>query len=173
MKQVLLTGLMALVAAPAMAAEEVSPYIGIQGQQTTWKQGGFDTGFRADVDAVGALAGVAVNQYVGVEGRYSGGVDGDTVGNVEVDLDRMYGFYLRGTLPTEMMFSPYVIAGYTNAKLEFDGESARDSEDDASWGGGVSLSLDSPLSLDVEWVNYVNKDGFDIEGFNLGLKYRF
>lgn len=173
MKRLLLTGLALTVAASVFASEENRPYIGLQGQQVTWEEGSVATGFRADVDAVAAVAGVGVNQVFGVEGRYAGGVDGETIGGVDVDLDRIYGFYVRATLPTDTFFSPYAVAGYSNAKLEFDGESARDSEDGGSWGGGITFSLEGPLTLDAEWIQYVDQDQLDIDGFNLGLTYRF
>lgn len=174
MRSLLLSAIVIALSAPGIAtARDYAPYLGVQGQKITWKQGSVVNGFRADVDAASGLVGVAVNDIVGIEARYGTGVDGETVNGVDVELDRSYGFYVRATLPTGKMFAPYAIAGYTNTRLEFDGEAADDSEDDGSWGGGVTLSLDGPVTLDAEWINYIDKDGFDIDAFNLGLNYRF
>ncbi|WP_319782238.1 porin family protein [Oceanisphaera sp. IT1-181] len=82
---------------------------------------------------------------------------------------------MRGTLPVADVFYPYAILGYTRAELEekSPGKSEKSSNDDISFGIGADIRLNSNTDLNLEYMNYLDKDDVAIDGFSVGVTYRF
>lgn len=122
------------------------------------------------------LLGSAINENISGEVRVTLGVDDDTVGEgilrTKLELNSMIGAYLRAGIPMGPNFTPYAVLGFTRAELDasnpyFDIDT--DSDTDVSYGIGMDLSLDRKLSLNVEYMNYYDKDDSEISGFSIGI----
>lgn len=126
----------------------------------------------ASLTGITGRLGTMMNENIGGEVRVSLGVGDDSIfsGLVDVELNSMIGAYMRAGLPVGQNFFPYAVLGFTRTELEFSGfGSDSDSETDVSYGFGADMSLDRNLSLNVEYMNYYDKDGTEISGFSIGI----
>ncbi len=135
--------------------------------------------------AVGRF-GVELTDNVGLEARLGVGLAGDSFDafslyfmrpvEVEINLENLAGVYVRVGVPETNIFNPYLILGYTKVKLEasIDGlVSDQDSDKDLSFGIGADLKVTSNFTLNLEYMNYFDKDAVEISGFALGFVSRF
>lgn len=103
-------------------------------------------------------------------------------------LRNTYGLYLRAGLPVNEFFYPYAILGLTQNKIEtnkkhrvvhpYNGidykfESNSKSITDASYGLGVDLKVHENISINLEYLNYLDKDGMELSGFSIGVISKF
>lgn len=123
--------------------------------------------------------GTKFNENFSGEMRIGLGVADDTVNilgtDVEVELDNMFGAYVRGGLQAADSFYPYVALGYTRGELSASvpGFSISESESDISFGFGADVDINKKLTLNIEYMNYYDKDGAELDGFGLGLVAKF
>ena len=118
----------------------------------------------------GRLGGY-LNEFLAAEGRIGVGAVGDEIGATDIDLRYLVGGYLRAGAPlSDNKLFPYVLLGFTRADVEVG--SVTDSETDASFGLGADIALGG-LGLSVEYVEYVDKNQYDLSGFSVGLKTNF
>lgn len=151
-------------------------YIGIGYEPITLST---DDGGDFDVATASVKAGVALNPFLAVEGRYGSSVGDETrdVLGVQVTgkLDNYYGAYLKGMVPVHEMVSLYALAGYTHvdASVTTPLGSADDSDDGVSYGAGVALHVNRNFSVNAEWMSWLDKDDYDLTGYGVGLNYAF
>lgn len=133
-------------------------------------------GADASLTGVTGRLGAMANDNIGGEVRVTLGVGDDSVGSgffeTDVELNSMIGGYLRAGIPAGPSFYPYAILGFTRVELEYSNPNfgnESESETDVSYGFGVDLSLDRNLSLNVEYMNYFDKDSDEISGFSIGI----
>jgi opacity protein-like surface antigen len=112
--------------------------------------------------------------------RVGVGVGDDSVDvlgtEVDVELDKMFGVYLRGGIPVSEVVCPYAIIGYTNGEVTASAAgfgSASESESDVSFGVGVDFAVNKEITINAEYINYFDKDGAEIGGFALGIVTKF
>jgi opacity protein-like surface antigen len=134
----------------------------------------------ADLTAGYLRLGGNANEYVSGELRLGLGLGDDSVNvsgtTVDVELDTLFGGYIRGGYPVTEEFYPYVIAGITRAELTASVPgvvSISDSGTDTSFGLGADLSVTDNASLNVEYMSWYDKDGTDVSGFSLGASFAF
>jgi len=107
------------------------------------------------------------------------GVGDDTVSfdgfEVDMELKNFFGAYLRGGVPVGESFYPYAVIGYSKGKFEisaFD-ESVSESESDFSFGVGADFSVAESVKINLEYMNYIDKDGGELSGFAIGIAKSF
>lgn len=129
----------------------------------------------ADVGALFVRGGYQINEYIALEARLGEGVGDDTVSGVKLEIDNIYGGYVKVGLPTEVGLYPYALLGYTHAKLKasIPGESITSSDSDVSYGIGADYWFNKQLSAGLEYANFYDKDGDKITGLTLGVNYKF
>ena len=131
-----------------------------------------ETGFseEAELTAVYGRMGGFFNENFSGEVRVGAGIGDDTIYGADLSLESMFGAYLRGGVQAGV-FYPYVIIGYTRGELEasIPGYSISDSESDTSFGFGVDISFGEKIKGNVEYMDYLDKDGVEIGGFSVGL----
>lgn len=161
-----------LATGSAMAAD---PYAGgsilfLDAEETDVR--GADASLTGITGRLGAMA----NDNIGGEVRISLGVGDDSIGSgaleTDVELNSMFGGYLRAGIPAGANFYPYAILGFTRVELEYSNPyfgSGSNSDTDISYGLGLDLSLDRNLSLNVEYMNYYDNDDSEISGFSIGI----
>jgi len=94
---------------------------------------------------------------------------------VKAELNELYGAYFVAGIPNSTLFYPYLVAGYTRGELEASvgGYSASDSESDFSYGIGTDLRFSENFAANIEFMRYLDKDGFEMDGLSAGIKYTF
>ncbi|WP_051252482.1 porin family protein [Ferrimonas kyonanensis] len=134
-----------------------------------------DGGPSVDIGALSGRLGYEFNRNVAVEARLGMGVSDDTLMGVDIELNYYYGVYLRGQMPMDSGFTPYVIAGYTKGELEAsnDFDKAKEDENDFSYGIGVDFAATDNLDVGLEYMMYLDKKDVEVSGFSLGVTYRF
>lgn len=96
--------------------------------------------------------------------------------DVDLELDHFYGAYLRGGFQASDEVSPYVIIGYTEGELTGSApgaNSATVSESDMSLGFGVDFLVDNSVTVNIEYMRYLDKEGFDVSGPAFGISSSF
>lgn len=139
-----------------------------------------DSSFEADVLTLDGRIGTYFNENFSGEIRAGFGVQDDTINfdlnsSVDYEMKNYYGAYLRAGVPAGEVFYPYAIVGYTRGKVEasFMGASASESESDFSYGLGADFALSNDFDITLEYMNYLDKDGVEVDGISLGFKARF
>ena len=123
--------------------------------------------------------GAFIDQYTSVEWRLGAGVEDDTLtatqGAARVNIDLLYGVYLRGGIPLGTVLYPYVSIGYTWADLDFEyaGATFSDKVDDVSFAVGFDLNLGDKWSINGEYQQYINEKESKLAGPSLGLTFRY
>jgi len=94
---------------------------------------------------------------------------------VDLELDNLFGVYVKGGMPLAQNLYPYAVLGYTRAKLTATayGNSFSDSETDISFGFGLDLKTASEVTFSAEYMNYFDKDEVEISGFSLSVSKNF
>ena len=95
--------------------------------------------------------------------------------DVDIELDSMFGAYVRGGLQAADSFYPYVALGYTRGEVtaSVPGFSTSESESDISFGFGADVDINKKLTLNIEYMNYFDKDGTEVDGFSFGVVTKF
>tara|TARA_R110001592_G_scaffold357853_1_gene661654 strand:+ start:83 stop:619 length:537 start_codon:yes stop_codon:yes gene_type:complete len=123
--------------------------------------------------------GTKFNENLSGEIRIGFGIGDDSVnvfGNdVDVELDTMFGAYVRGGIQAADKFYPYVVLGYTRGEVtaSVPGFSDSESESDVSFGLGADVDINEKLTFNAEYMNYLDKDGVEVDGFSLGIVTKF
>lgn len=125
--------------------------------------------------AVYGRLGTSFNDYFSAEARIGFGLTDDRVsvfGNdVDVDLNNLFGAYLKGGAQVTEMFYPYAVIGYTRGEIEASvlGFSISESESDLSFGLGADVTVSEGMTFNLEYMNYYDKDGVELSGFSVGF----
>ena len=123
--------------------------------------------------------GVRLNPYLAIEGRYGTGLSTEftaLLGGYDLQIDSLYGAYLKGNIPLSLSASLYGLAGYSALSLrrDFRGFSnERVTDDGASFAGGLDVNLRRNLRLNMEWGRFirVNRliDSYQADILSIGL----
>jgi len=166
------TLLLAMLASSTVLAAD--PYVG--GGVLFVEVSDSDINDDASLMGITGRLGSAVNENIAGEVRVTLGIGDDSIGSgifeTDVELNSMIGAYLKAGVPMGPSFYPYAVLGFTRTELEYSNPvfgSDSDSDTDVSYGLGVDLSLDRKMSLNVEYMNYYDKDGTEISGFSIGI----
>lgn len=128
----------------------------------------------ADVTALQFKFGSWLNDAstLGFEFRAALGMDDDDINNIDIEIDRYYGAYLRGQFPSDFQVRPYGILGLTRVETT---ESPGGSENysDLSLGLGAEMTLSNNLFLNLEYLRVVDSSGDEISNLGLGVGGRF
>lgn len=131
------------------------------------------------ITALYGRVGMDITEYFSAELRLGTGINEDSLNvsgtSVDVELKSFAGAYIRGGIPNTTRFFPYAILGYTYGKLEASafGESISDSESDVSFGVGSDFRVNETWSINLEYINYFDKDGGELEAIALGFTTSF
>ena len=123
---------------------------------------------------------------VGVEARFGVGLSDDeisgsdpTLGNIslELEVDTVMGLYLVGQTTTGTT-SVYGIIGFTQVDYTISADagilgsaSVSDDESDMSYGFGVNINVSDKVSVNLEFVQILDKDDIDASAVSLGVLF--
>jgi opacity protein-like surface antigen len=143
-------------------------YVGGQYSQVEYSESSADL----DFTTVGVIAGYELNNAVAIEARYGQGQGDDDIAGTNIEVDSVYGLYGVFSLPNETNLEPYVVLGYTEGKLKAKGFGS-DSENDFSYGAGVSFKLAESLTIRAEYMRLLSGDDYDFDALSASLVYNF
>lgn len=129
----------------------------------------------ADTGVLFARAGYQLNENIAFEARLGSGVDDGHIYNAKVEVEDLYGVYLKAGIPLQMGFYPYALLGATHGKVKVSGGgfSETDTSSDISYGIGIDYWFNRKISAGLEYANFYDKDGVEVSGWTLGANYKF
>lgn len=148
-------------------------YAGIGVVKTNYSEAAFADDDFAEVNLT-SLVGRIGSQFhtnFSAELRLGSSIKDDTALETEVDLASLYGAYIRAGVPVTQSIYPYAIAGYTRSSFDYSnvlGDSS-ESETDASFGIGVDLRLTDKVLANLEFMNYIDENGAEVNAYQLGI----
>ena len=138
-----------------------------------------EPGLDASVTALYGRIGTNWNENFSGELRVGFGIGDDTVDilgeDVDIELNNFFGAYIKGGAQVNEVFYPYAIVGFTRGEAEASvlGFSVTESETDVSFGLGADFNVSESLTLNLEYMNYFDKDSAELSGFSLGFTSAF
>tara|TARA_R110001583_G_scaffold60835_3_gene180416 strand:+ start:998 stop:1546 length:549 start_codon:yes stop_codon:yes gene_type:complete len=163
-----------------VAAQAGTPAVYFGGNLATLKYAEARLHDDATIKSFYGRIGLQLNSNFSGELRAGMGLRDETIDvigtDVDLELDHFYGAYLRGGFQASEEVSPYVVIGYTKGELtasEPGVGSKTASESDMSFGFGVDFLVDNLVTVNIEYMRYLDKDGFDVSGPSLGISSSF
>ena len=179
MKKILLAGIISSTLSVVAIAEDNSDpqkYFGVGLGFYTYDEIGFG---EADLTSSVFRAGAKFNEYIAAEGRLGFGITGDSVlylgQEVDVDLNYLFGAYLRAGIPASDKVFPYIVAGFTRGEVAASalGVSVEVAESDMSYGFGIDIDASDKVTLNAEYINLLDKNEAEVGGVSLGVAVNF
>ncbi len=136
-------------------------------------------GADSDLGMARGILGYELHPNVAVEAMFGLGVGDDKTSDGEhtdkLKLEHSYGLYLKPKLQLAQGLEVFGRIGYTRIKLELTSPDHRetDSDDDVSYGLGVSYQFTKSVYGSFDYMRYYDKDATKIDGFSLAVGYRF
>jgi opacity protein-like surface antigen len=176
MKKISVASVLAIAAIGAQA----QTYGEVGYTSTTFKgdAGGFTQ--EGSPSVIRAILGYELNPNLAVEGMGAFGISDSTfkVNGVNQDgklkADNAIGVYLKPKMKLSESVEIFGRAGYTRVRGTVSYTDPISSNyNSISYGAGLGYAIDSKTSLNVDYMQYINKDGFKVNGFTLGAGYKF
>jgi hypothetical protein len=132
-------------------------------------------GTSIDLTGITGTYGTDLSDSMSGELRFGFGVDDDSFIDdygdyIESELDHYFGGYLKFS-STSGQIRPYATLGLTKIKVSvydsYYGYSESASEDDFSYGLGVDFAN----GFNIEYMQYLDKGGLELNGLSLGMKF--
>lgn len=167
---------------PAIAQPYGDYYAGAQYAQGDYNDDRVSANFEPSM-VVGRF-GKLFNPYVAVEARLGLGLDEDTQFIPELgedgklELNALIGIYLTGHLNLTASSSLYAIVGSSRIEAEasapaFPAASSTETESDLSYGVGANIGILNNVALNIEYMQYLDEDHFDLSAAAVGVLVRF
>ncbi|MDT8453137.1 MAG: porin family protein [Gammaproteobacteria bacterium] len=167
---------------PATAQPYGDYYAGAQYAKADYNEEGISASFEPSM-VVGRF-GKFFNPHVAVEARLGLGLDEDIQFRPELGMDgklelnSLIGVYLSGHLNLTASSSLYAIVGSSRAEAEasvpaFPAVSSTETESDISYGVGANIGILNNIALNIEYMQYLDADHFDLSAIAVGALVRF
>ncbi|HRD27663.1 MAG TPA: porin family protein [Caulobacter sp.] len=124
----------------------------------------------ANIGAIQGRLGYRFNPYVGVEGEAAFGVNGDTIGGVDVDLQHEVGAYVVGFVPVTPRADLFARVGYTSSS--FDTSLGDVDGDGVAWGVGGQYHFTDKDGVRLDWTRH-DYDAGDADVWALAYTRKF
>ena len=178
LRKLAFVGVAALVSTPVTGSEAGSTYAGGQFALLDYDVDGLSS---FNPTGLVGRVGHFVVDYVAIEGRIGFGLGDDsiTVQGIRVDgqLENLFGAYVVGHLPIEGAFSPYGLLGFTSAKAKLElpgfGVSETDTDSGFTWGLGVDIRVSQQVSVNGEYVRYLDERDYVFSALSFGVNFWF
>lgn len=161
MTKLALTATAAAFALAGAAHAQVSPYVnaGV----------GYLDGETANLTGAFGRAGADIGQYFGLEAEGALGIDGDTVGATEVELDHLVAGFARARAPLSPRLEAFARGGYffSEGDATTAGTTVALEEDDFAAGAGLQWNFTERNGLRADYTNY----GISDDGHAMSLAY--
>jgi len=131
-------------------------------------------GFHASPQAIRGIVGYNFHPNVAVEGMVAFGTSGDSDLGVDVKLRDAVGVFVKPKYQFDQ-FEVFARLGWARESLRASagGVSASGSDNDFAWGAGAAYNINPRTYVSVDYMRLHNKDSTRIDGWTLGVGYRF
>lgn len=119
--------------------------------------------------AITGFVGKEINANLAAELRLSAGIGSDS--NVEVD--HVFGAYVRGILPLARDVSLYGLLGVSRAKLNFTGGGGSVTDTGLSYGVGGDVAVGKSVAIGLEWTSLVRPSGYELNALSVLARFKF
>lgn len=132
--------------------------------------------------AIRGLIGHDSNENLALEGMFAFGLSGDdikvggfAVPSSRANIDNVFGIYLKPKTKLSQQMELYGRLGFVRAKGTASVGSTSTSGHDNSFSGGLGLSylMNQKMSFNADYMQYLNKDGVKLNGFTVGVGFKF
>lgn len=134
-------------------------------------------------DALRLSVGYVPVPNLAVEGLFTTGLSGSSKNidgvNVKVDLEESFGIYLRPFVDLNDTVQLYARLGFISAKAKVSASvpglsaSVTDRDEDFSFGVGAAFNVSKTVALTVDYNQFYDKEGTDVSGYGIGLRFNF
>lgn len=175
----------AIASAVALAAigAQAQTYGEIGYTATTAKTNVDGDGIKASPSAIRGIFGYELNPNLAIEGMVAFGMsdatvkfNGQSVPGVKMEIDNAIGLYIKPKTKLNDSVEVFARAGFARVKGTVSATgygSETDSENSFSYGAGMSYAINPTTALNVDYMQYLNKDGFKVNGFTFGIGFKF
>ena len=166
----------ALFMAPAVHAQSIYGELGYSALSASLSVPVLGVSVKSEPAMARAMLGISPFAGLGVEGMIGTGISDDRLrGNLgvssRVKVDEFVGVYLASRLNLGVV-ELFGRAGMAETRVRFDGLGSG-SGSGFSYGGGLRLLPTDNLTLSVDYMNYLDKDGVKIDGYTLSVGLKF
>lgn len=158
-------GLLAAMVMPVHAQENF--YLGID--LHNWSFDSDVGGEWSDIGVRGKL-GARIAPQVALEGHLATGGSDRTDGQI-LELDTLYGFFVRGDIPISRYAGLYGLVGFSTLKMSV--ENGSETDGSVSFGVGGDFAVSNNASLNVDWIRYIGETEYDYSALSLGARWSF
>jgi len=193
----ILVVLVVLIGSVNIAAASDDDYFGVQYSSLIYEDTSLGESLEFKPTALVARMGSFINRYLAIEARLGLGFSDDEItttgtntllgaydGNIGYDINSIFGVYAVGNLPVTDRFDLYGLIGYSSVDAEISfglsttkfgvsNLSGNDTENGLSYGFGGSVGVMENMSLNLEYMSYLDKDEFVLESINLGVLFNY
>ena len=176
---------LAIASAIALSAigSQAQTYGEIGYTATTAKSNVDGDGIKASPSAIRGILGYELNPNLAIEGMVAFGmsdatvkVNGQSVPGVKMEIDNAVGVYIKPKTKLNDNVEIFARAGFARVKgtlsaVGFGTET--NSENSFSYGAGLSYAINPATALNVDYMQYLSKDGFKVNGFTFGVGFKF
>jgi len=124
--------------------------------------------------------GKYINDWFSLEGRVGAGIEDDSLNfpgtDISLNIDSVIGVYGLGHIDLNQVASVYGLLGVTRAEATVSSPGLiPNSEDEAglSFGVGADLDIGNRISMNIEYLQYLNKSNFDFSAIGVGFIFGF
>lgn len=167
--------------------------VGEQQYETDYGYPGLPHSYNIDANNYLLLAGIKINKYFAIEGRYTNSFDdfdykytsdeNTATGSIDDGEIESYGIYAKPMYPITEQVDVYGLLGYANTKISGSGGKLMD-DGDFSWGLGASYKTTENISVFADFVRLyddtvnslglpMHGDDVTVDSINVGLIYTF
>ena len=128
-------------------------------------------GLKVSPDMVRGVVGYEFTPNLAVEGMVGLGAGSDTSSGTTLKLNNTVGVFGKVQAPVTDALKVYGRLGVARTSLKANGVS--DSDTGLAYGAGVTYDLSKTTYLNADYTKYYDRDDQKLEGFTVGVGFRF
>ena len=178
MRRYMLAGAMALACAGAQAQFSAKPgYTG-----TSIKATDEGDALKASLAAIRGIVSYELYPNLSLEGTLPTGlgdsaltVNGASVAGLKLKIANFIGMYIKPKIKLNDSVEVFARFGFAESKLKSSSgvESASEKHSSPSYGAGLSYSIRPNYSIGADYMQHLSKDGAKVNGWSVGVGFRF
>jgi len=130
-----------------------------------------EPGLKASPGMVRGIVGYEISPNFAVEGLVGAGARSDTESGTKLSVGNMVGVFGKVQAPVTDALKVYGRLGVVRTSLKANGVS--DSKSGLAYGAGVSYDLNKAVYLNADYTSYYDRKDQKLDGFTVGVGYRF
>lgn len=171
MKRLAIAAASVLLMLGTAQAQTASPLYGELGYTFLEFKG---NGFKANPGAVRGIVGYEFHPNIAAEGMLMFGTNSASDQGTDVKLKNAYGLFVKPKYDFGNV-EAFGRLGWVRGKVGVSNAagSTSDSKSDFAFGLGANYRFNPRMSVGLDWMRYLDKDGIKIQGVTVNFGYRF